>query len=236
MGNTLTKPFIMAQVHSVLDQNNDEAQAARLLAILLFRRIKDRNLKNYYTHLHFVASPDPDFQPIGFLHDLFEKFPEWTVEDLKWMGFSDFTIEGVRTLNRYPREKYFDHIVRIGTTVYPPWKKRDWIHNSDPGRKEPAGSPKHAEYDRRMIKYRLSYFYFQDIERGYIEPGMPFANWILMSADNHDYQDLGEPGKIILPWDVEKLKNESLDLVREFSDQWIPTASWKKRLQHCQPA
>ena len=237
MTDRLTKEFIKAEARDIL-QVQGEAEAAEYIAKKVFDGMTDRQGEPYYDHLKFVAgyrdtlpleiqsqlADDPRNRAVGWLHDLLEKFgrkpdqngEQWTMGDLKFIGFSDYTVQGVDAFTRRPGEKYFDHMVRLGRTpqFIPIKRYGDLKHNRDPARAEKA----REDYDDRMEKYRVSDLYLASVykfarpdfnfsQEGLdpvpVPPGTPFVNWMM----------------------VQKFDSKNVQLLYNHSNHWIPYPS-----------
>ena len=108
-------------------------------------------------------------QIVGILHDVVED-SDWTIEDLREVGFSNKICNAVRSVtkdpNASPKEKYLDASRRasidpIGRRV----KMRDNYDNMDLTRGPFAAG------DKQKYLYHISYMYLEAVDRNDITPG-----------------------------------------------------------------
>lgn len=92
---------------------------------------------------------------VGVLHDVVED-SDWTIEDLRLVGFSERVLEAIDTLTHRPGESYVDYIERIkhGPTLAQLVKLADLDHNMDLSR---MPRPITDRDQRRWEKYRRAY-------------------------------------------------------------------------------
>ena len=116
---------------------------------------KRSNGKSYFSHVKSVAksvdSNVDDVVAAAYLHDVVED-SEYTLDDLKQAGFTDFTISIVDALTRRKEETYYDFICRIAYNYYASLVKladlRDNMKDSNEG--------------SRLDKYRFAERYLLD--------------------------------------------------------------------------
>lgn len=114
---------------------------------------------------------------IAVLHDVVED-TDWTLGELKEMGFSDRVIAGVDAVTCREDEKYFDFIIRCGLSGEDAIdvKLKDLDHNTKKNRAK-AIDPKPFHVLKEKA-YNISYFYLVAIKTGEIEPGTPIMDFI----------------------------------------------------------
>jgi hypothetical protein len=221
-----TKTEIINQAKMVLARRGEVA-AARFLVKNVFGNMLDRQGKRYINHLEYVAASvkDPRDKAIGLLHDLLEQFSHrsdykdsnyngepWTIDDLIDIGFSEYTTDGVTAFTKKPGEKYFDRMVRLATTPqYIPIKLfGDLKHNRSPRRREDT-----ADYKIRMEKYRLSALYLASVLK-FVDPQYDLP-------DEFKNVKPVAPGTSFASWMIQQEPaNQNTDLLRQFSDSWLP--------------
>jgi CRISPR/Cas system-associated exonuclease Cas4 (RecB family) len=116
-------------------------------------------------------------QIIGILHDVVED-TDWTLDDLRILGFSDRIVDGVDVVTKRDGEKYFEFVVRCGLSGMDAIdvKLNDLDHNSKKNRgAEIALSEKSIQKEKA---YNISYFYLVALKRGEIEPGTSMLDYI----------------------------------------------------------
>jgi hypothetical protein len=163
-----------------------------ILSLSLFGK-KLRDGSPYITHpnhLAFKGSTRSEAkQIIALLHDVIED-SDWSVEDLREVGFSERICRAVDGLSKRDGENYFEFIVRCGLSGEDAIdiKMEDLEHNSTHTR-----APYIYQTDRSKLKdhaYNISYFYLLDIKKGKIEPGTPIIGWLATHPSYSPYPDL----------------------------------------------
>ncbi len=156
-------------------------------AALIDRR--DKSGTDYAHHTTAVSTYNTDSEIkmiIGKLHDVVED-SDWTLDDLREVGFSERVIHGVDGMTCRKDEKYFDFIARCGLTPDSvDVKLKDLRHNMSQSRNDFLMEAGDRE---RVNKYILSYNYLVDIKRERIRPGTSFDTW--MKAQKPELQDFG---------------------------------------------
>lgn len=157
-----------------------------ILGSALFKK-KLRSGEDYSAHPLTVATAytrSKNKRIIGILHDVVED-SDWTLEDLKEVGFSDRIIQGVDGVTKRPGEKYFDFIVRCGQSGEDAIdiKINDLHHNSDSTRYRHIDDPE--KYQLKQDAYNIAYHYLIDLkkfredgETHYNEPGTSIVDYI----------------------------------------------------------
>jgi hypothetical protein len=153
-----------------------------------FSKKKTLNGDPYALHCITVGDPTNDDLSeneiiVGLLHDLLED-TDWTIKDLKTVGFSDEIVTSIIALTKKPNEKYLDSVKRcsrfpIARTV----KRRDNKHNMDLTRFAKTPSPK------QTYLYPISWAYLGLVNRGAIPLGTSMWKFLQMP----DYQKLLTP-------------------------------------------
>ncbi|MCB9990288.1 MAG: hypothetical protein H6867_02775 [Rhodospirillales bacterium] len=132
----------------------------------------------YAHHLISVSRHNTDSERkmiIGMLHDLVED-SDWTLDDLRDIGFSEKVIAGVDGVTHRDGELYFDSIERCGLNPDSvDVKLKDNRHNLDQSRNNWLPKPKDLE---RQAKYIITRQYLISIKQGDIEPGTPVYEWM----------------------------------------------------------
>lgn len=166
-----------------------EIAAARFLGVWLFLGVKDKGGDHYFNHLDRVAGGvAEEFKAIAYLHDVLEDIPEWTIQDLKDIGFSARTIEGVLALTKNAGHPYFDEMVRIGMVPQAiPVKRSDLRDNSNLLR---LSHLPQLDDIKRVRKYFMADRYLRDIEEKKFQPGTLFAAWMAAQPENRQDWDL----------------------------------------------
>ena len=116
-------------------------------------------------------------QIIGILHDVVED-TDWTLQDLRDVGFWDEVIDGIDGVTARDGEPYFDFLVRCGRsgTFSIDVKLKDLDHNTKKNRTKDVGIHERGFWKEKA--YNISYFYLVAIKKGQIEPGTPMLDFI----------------------------------------------------------
>lgn len=161
-----------------------ELPAAIYLAETLFADKTDKAGKPYIGHLQRVAGGvRDDLKPAAFMHDLIEDIEGWTFDDLKEIGFSDYTLDAIRAVTKIDggHEPYFDAMQRVGLTPQAiPLKRSDLKDNSNIFRFE--NKPLMRDFER-VTKYFFADKYLADIESGKTAPGTPVRDWMAQKPE-----------------------------------------------------
>jgi len=96
----------------------------------------DRGGKPYILHpmavMHILGSDDEELNAIAIMHDLVEDCPEWTIERLLLLGFSDRIIEAVDILSKFEGQTYEEYKNEVFSNEDAMRVKlADLTHNSD---------------------------------------------------------------------------------------------------------
>ncbi|MDB5492431.1 MAG: hypothetical protein JWO78_2280 [Micavibrio sp.] len=113
---------------------------------------------------------------IGVLHDIVED-SDWTIEDLRQVGFSERVLSGVNAMTKPDDELYFDFIERCSLNKDATDKKIDDIsHNLDLSRSDRLFDP--VKDGERVNKYIVSKAYLVAVKKGRIEAGSSMVDFI----------------------------------------------------------
>lgn len=148
---------------------------------------KQRSGEDYVGHPMAVATAytrSKNKRIIGLLHDLVED-TDWTLQDLRDVGFSERIINGVDACTRREgppyyaegqREPYFDFIVRCGEAGQDAIdiKINDLHHNMDASRYRHIGDDE--KYYLKQQCYNVAYHYLVDLKK-YREDGVTHYNY-----------------------------------------------------------
>ena len=130
--------------------------------------------KAYAHHLIAVSRDNTDSERkmiIGMLHDLVED-SDWTLDDLREIGFSRKVIDGVDGVTHRDGEKYFDSIERCSLNKDSiDIKLKDNRHNLDSSRNNWLPQ-------ERQSKYIITRQYLVSIKSGDTVPGTPIFEWM----------------------------------------------------------
>lgn len=127
-----------------------------------FEGRKDKGGKYYVLHcLHVMFQmniDDEELMTIAVLHDLIED-TDYSIENLRAMGFSERVLKGVDDLTHKDDEPYMDYIRRTaGNPDSREIKKEDIKHNSDVMRMKGL---RKKDFER-LEKYFTAYEYLKD--------------------------------------------------------------------------
>jgi hypothetical protein len=160
---------------------------ASLIAINALIGQTDKSGAAYSHHLMSVSRHNTNSEKkmiIGILHDLIED-SDWTLADLRDLGFSEKIINAVDGLTHREGEKYFDSIVRCGLNPDSlDVKLKDNGHNLDASRNNWIPTEKDRE---RQAKYIVTRRYLVSIKTGETEPGTSVMDW--MKKQGPELQD-----------------------------------------------
>lgn len=112
----------------------------------------DKNGMPYVFHPFHLAEQmeDEDTTIVALLHDVVED-TEYTIDDLKALGFSDAVIEAIKLMTHDPSVPYMEYVVKIGTNpIAKTVKLADLKHNSDVTRLDTITE----KDEERVEKYR----------------------------------------------------------------------------------
>lgn len=156
--------------------------ALMILGSALFdQRLKSgRDYGEHPVHVGMSNTRSNTKRIIGILHDVVED-SEWTVDDLRAVGFSERIVSAVDAMTHREGELYFDSIERCSRNRDALDKKiEDLSHNMDMSRTENFVREKDVE---RTNKYVIARAYLVAIKKGYIDAGSSIADFVANRAD-----------------------------------------------------
>lgn len=116
---------------------------------------------------------------VGILHDVVED-SDWTLDDLRAVGFSNEIVDAVDAMTHRDGELYFDSIERAGLNLIGTDKKiEDLTHNMDMSRNYGMVSAKDVE---RTNKYKIAQAYLVGIKKGDVERGSRVIDFVAASS------------------------------------------------------
>lgn len=144
-----------------------ELNLATLIASSALFHKKVRAGTDYLSHPLTVATSYTRSETkriIAILHDVIED-SDWTLDDLRELGFSERVLKGVDGVTKRKGEKYFDFIVRCGNSGEDAIdvKINDLHHNSDNTRYRHIG-----DSEKSILKadaYNIAYNYLIDLKK-----------------------------------------------------------------------
>lgn len=120
---------------------------------------------------------------IGLLHDVVED-TDWTVDDLRRIGFSARVVAGVDAMTHRDGEAYFDSIERCSLNRDATDRKiEDLSHNMDMSRTEAFVTQKDVD---RTDKYKLSRAFLVAVKKGAVKAGATLQEFVSLRADFND--------------------------------------------------
>lgn len=191
----MVKTFRDWQVAQGEEPVKAELNMAMFITAASMLTTKQRDGQDYGAHpitVGFMRTDSYSKKIIGILHDLVED-TDWTLQDLKDIGFSDRVIAGVDHVTKRPYEEYFDFIERCGKNADAiDIKLSDLKHNSDLTRSERVLDFNNPN-DRRAIEkqrqvYVVAYNYLVAIKKGEIQPGTWVQNFM---EQKPQFKDMG---------------------------------------------
>jgi (p)ppGpp synthase/HD superfamily hydrolase len=145
-------------------------EKAMRIVFFEFKSNLDKGGQPYHEHLFYVSNRAVDeycknsissyqvttIKVVGLLHDLLEDKKDWTIEDLKKVGFSDVVTEAIDLLTKKDNQTYDEYIDGISKNQYAICVKlADLEHNMDLRRLTEV-----TEKDfERFLKYKKAYDY-----------------------------------------------------------------------------
>lgn len=197
------KALWAAEKQAAIDAGRPEPRAsinlANMIAACALFRQKLRDGSDYITHPFYVAgfgrTRSEVKQIIGLLHDVVED-SDWTIDDLREMGFEERVCRGVDAVTKREGENYFEFIERCGLSFLNEEGRDDAIdikiedleHNSINTR-----APHIFEDTKSQLKrsaYNMAYYYLVDIKKGKIEPGTRMVDWLASHPAYNKYPEL----------------------------------------------
>lgn len=124
---------------------------------------------------------------IGILHDVVED-SDWTLDDLREIGFSERIINGVDGVTKRPGELYFDFIERCSLNSDAiDIKLSDLKDNTSVSRN--TGFLNEWQQKKQQV-YIVSYQYLVAIKKGELAPGSSVKDFMLNNPNFKDHMDL----------------------------------------------
>lgn len=134
----------------------------------------------------------------GIFHDVIEDtrgkgIYEWTLDDLRTLGYDEDIVLAVEAVTKKPNEGYFTFIERGGKTketlgdLAIDVKMNDLKDNMDTSRNN---GPDSEHSQKKNYAYRISYYYLLDIKKGEIEAGSSVKDWMLNHPAWKDHMDI----------------------------------------------
>lgn len=166
---------------------NDAVRADTNLALIILgsalfeNRLKSgRDYGEHPIHVGVSNTRSNTKRIIGLLHDVVED-SDWTIDDLRKVGFSERVVKGVEAMTHTKAEPYFDAIERCSLNPDAVDKKiEDLSHNMDMSRVEKFVSEKDAE---RLNKYTVSRAFLVAVKKGKVKPGSSIPEFVRARPD-----------------------------------------------------
>lgn len=206
MPKALLKDAVNALRNQQWERGEDPVEAEMNMALFLTAgamiRVKQFNGEDYLEHPIIVGLSRTDSYAkkiIGILHDLVED-TDWTLQDLKELGFSKRILTGVDAVTARDGEKYFDFIVRCGLAGEDAIdvKLSDLKHNMDLSRSASLhdnDSPRDQRFlEKQRQVYPLSYHYLVALKKGEIAAGTSVQDFMKAKPQWRDYGLLAKWG------------------------------------------
>jgi len=132
-------------------------ERAIVIAALAHSGVRDKAGSPYILHplrlMHRVCSPDARIAAV--LHDVVED-SAWTIDRLRYEGFSEVILDAVDALTRRAGEDYMDFIRRAGENpIAKQVKIADLNDNMDPSRMTAPTQEDHARLDKYQAALSL---------------------------------------------------------------------------------
>ncbi len=162
------------------------AMATVISACSLFYK-KQRSGEDYIEHPLTVSTMNTRSRSkriIGMLHDVIED-SDWTLDDLRYIGFSERIVKAVDGVTKRPNEKYLNFIVRCGQSGKDAIdvKINDLKHNMDGSRYRHIFKDEKQRF--KEAAYNLAHHYLVDLkkfkedgETHYNYPGTSMVDYI----------------------------------------------------------
>lgn len=169
-----------------------ELNLALIIASCALHGATTRDGRDYDLHYLTVGMGNTrsrDKMVIGILHDVIED-TDWTIEDLRRVGFEERIALGVDGLTKRPGEKYFDFIERCALNPDSiDLKLEDLEHNSTGTRNERFPTEKEL---RKQRVYIVAYQYLVAVKKGDIQAGTPMSIFMQSYPELNDARLLAE--------------------------------------------
>jgi len=180
-----TKDEIIQRMQEKRAELGDDARADINLALLILgSSLFEKKLKSgddyglHPIHVGMKNTRSRKKKIVGFLHDVVED-SEWTVDDLRKIGFEEEIVEAVDAMTHRKGELYFDSIERCSKNPTAVDKKlEDLAHNMDQSRNANFLSEKDVT---RIHKYKIAREFLLAVKRGSAEPGSRVKDFVSLS-------------------------------------------------------
>ncbi|MDD5586802.1 MAG: hypothetical protein PHY92_07605, partial [Alphaproteobacteria bacterium] len=146
-------------------------------------------IADHYLQVFHSGTLSKTKKMVGILHDVVED-TDWTLDDLREVGFPEKVVRAVGYVTRLDEELYFDSIERCGESfrefgndhyaIDP--KIADLSHNMSVDRE---GFLLEEGYKEKLNVYVISRNYLVAIKKGEIDPGTPVAEFMQMRNINN---------------------------------------------------
>jgi hypothetical protein len=142
----------------------------------------------HYIRVAFASGTQSiDKMIIGILHDVVED-TDWTLDDLRRLGFSERVVNGVDGVTKREGERYFDFVERCSLNPDSiDVKLSDLKDNMSVSRNDSFLNEKQV---LKQQAYIVSYQYLVAIKKGEIAPGSPVKDFMLSRPNFRDHMDL----------------------------------------------
>ncbi|MDD9900845.1 MAG: hypothetical protein OXT65_07695 [Alphaproteobacteria bacterium] len=126
-------------------------------------------------HVSMTKTDSSTKMIIGLLHDVVED-SDWTIQDLRDVGFSERVVNGVDAMTRREGEAYFSFIARCSLNSDGiDCKIKDLQHNMDMSRGGPVLGQDNL---MRLNKYHVSLSYLIAVKKGDVKAGSSVADFV----------------------------------------------------------
>lgn len=199
-------PFFSKEeiIQRMAEKRAEEGSSVRadynLALIILGAALFEKRLKSgedYGTHpVHVGMANTRSLKKkiVGILHDVVED-SNWTLDDLRAVGFREEIVAAVDAMTHRDDEGYFDTVFRAGLDLIATDKKiEDLSHNMDMSRHYAMVSPKDVE---RTNKYKIAHAYLVAIKKGDIRRGTPVLEFVKTSPQ---FADQVEPLRLAVKY------------------------------------
>ena len=182
-----TKEEIIDRMVEKRVEFGDGARADFNLALLILgsalfeKRLKSGNdYGEHPVHVGMTNTRSTDKKVIGILHDVVED-SDWTLDDLRTVGFSERIVSAVDGMTHRPNEPYFGTLQRCGLNSDSIDKKiEDLSHNMDASRLTALMTEKEFE---RTNKYKIALAYLVSVKKGETTPGTTVIDFVMSCSD-----------------------------------------------------
>lgn len=184
----LPKDHVIGIILSAPLEQTPEINTALFIVASAFHGKKTWDGGDYIMHCLYVGMTDTQSREkmvIGVLHDLIED-TDWTLDDLRSVGFSERIVQGVDGMTRRKGEAYFDFIRRCSLNPDSTSRKlQDLDHNMKGSRLVNFLTDEQVEKQRAYV---VSYQYLVAVRQGKIKPGSSMADFMDKSPNIKDIE------------------------------------------------